>query len=533
MGKYRLLVFLTVAAIFILSTLLAGCGRKPMDKHLRYSVGAEPQTVDPRKSTGSPEATIEAQIFEGLTALDRYDHPIPAAAQRWDISPDEMKYTFFLRESAKWSNGDPVTAKDFVFAWRSALDPNLASGYAYQLYYLKNGEAYNKGLATAEQIGVKAIDDHTLEVTLEKPTAYFLSLLAFHTYYPVHRSTAQSNEKWAAKVQTIIGNGPFKMTKWVHNSKIEFERNEYYWDAAKVKSNKLTFILTENSATELALFENGLIDMGNNPPISEISRLIKEDHLQIHPYLGTYFYCFNVTKPPFDDPKIRKAFSLVIDREAIIKNVVRGQQKAALGWVPFGLPDAKADDDFRLVGGDLLKDKDVETAKTLLSSAGYPDGQNLPPITLLYNTSESHKAVAEAIQEMWRKNLGVNVSLVNQEWKVFLSSRHRGDYQVSRHGWLGDYADPMTFLDMFTSDSGNNDAQYKNSDYDKLITLAKKTSNPTLRLQALHTAEKMLLDDAVIAPIYFYTQLTMVTPHVKGYTHSVLGVTYFKEAYLE
>lgn len=533
MGRRSLPVLLILIAVCILSALFTGCNGKQVDKHLRYSVGAEPQTLDPRKSTGSPEAIIEAQIYEGLTTLDHQAHPIPAAAQQWDVSPDGTKYIFFLRENAKWSNGDPVTSHDFVYAWQSALDPNLASEYAYQLYYLKNGEAYNKGMATAEQLGVKAIDDHTLEVTLEKPTAYFLSLLAFHTYYPVHRLTVQSNEKWAAKAQTIIGNGPFKITKWVHNSKIEFERNEHYWDAAKVKSNKLTFVLTENSATELALFENGLIDMGNNPPISEISRLTKENKLQIQPYLGTYFYCFNVTKPPFDNPKIRKAFSLSIDRQSLIKNVVRGQQTAALGWVPFGLPDAKASEDFRLVGGDLLKDNDLETAKALLASAGYPDGQTLPPVTLIYNTSEAHKAIAEAIQEMWKKNLGINVALANQEWKVFLTSRHKGDYQISRHGWLGDYADPMTFLDMFTSDSGNNDAQYKNPDYDKLITLAKNTSDPSLRITALHTAEKMLLDDAVIAPIYFYTNVTMVTPHVKGYVRSVLGVIYFKEAYLE
>ena len=217
----------------------------------------------------------------------------------------------------------------------------------------------------------------------------------------------------------------------------------------------MEFFLTDSASTELAMFENNQIDMGSNPPVAEFPRLLKEGKLKIYPYLGTYFYCFNVAKPPLDNVKVRRALVLAIDRDAIIKNITKGEQQVALAWVPYGLPDAKAGDDFRRTGGDYFQDHDIAAAKRLLTEAGYPDGAGLPPITLIYNTSEGHKAIAEAIQEMWKKNLGVNITLTNQEWKVFLSTRSKGDYQVARHGWIGDYADPMTFIDLFESGGGN------------------------------------------------------------------------------
>lgn len=524
--------FALLLLMIITMTLTSCSGKPPAVKHIRYAVGAEPQTLDPRKSTGTPEANIEAQLYEGLTSLAS-NIPLPAAAERWEVSADGLVYTFQLRANAKWSNGDPVTARDFEFAWKSALDPKLASEYAYQLYYLKNGEAYNKGTASAADIGVKALSDHTLQVTLEQPTAYFLSLVAFHTYYPVHQASVEKNDKWAGDAKTIISNGPFKMINWIHNNKIELAKNEHYWDAAKVKMNNLDFILTENGSTELAMFENNQLDMGGNPPVPEIPRLLKEGKLQITPFLGTYFYCFNTTKAPFDNPKVRKALTLAIDRHSIIKNIAQGEQQPALAWVPTGLSDVAPTQDFRATGGNFFKDNDIAAAKQLLAEAGYPDGQGFPAVTLIYNTSESHKAIAEAIQEMWKKNLGIQINLANQEWKVFISSRHNGDYQIARHGWIGDYADPMTFIDMFTSDSGNNNAQYHNSAYDALVKTAKTTTDPVTRMKAMHDAEKLLMEDAVVMPIYFYTKLALVKPTVKGYTSSILGMVYLKEAYLE
>ncbi len=525
-----------IIAIFA-ATILTGCftatKQKSSEKSLRYSVGAEPQTLDPRKSTGLPEATIQAQIFEGLTALSSTDLPVPAASERWTISPDGKTYIFSLRSNGRWSNGDPVTAHDFYYAWTTALSPALASEYAYQLYYIKNGEAFNKGDVPVEALGIKVINDLTLEVTLEYPTAYFLSLVSFHTYYPVHKKIVETNPNWATDPKTVVGNGPFVLTNWIHNSKLEFAKNNFYYDINKVKLDKLEFIITESAATELALFENNQLDIGDNPPPNEFPRLMKENKLTISPYLGTYFFSFNVTKAPFDDVRVRKAFSMAIDRESIIQNITKGQQRPALAWVPYGLPDSNPSQDFRETGGNYLKNNDIPTARKFMTEAGYPEGRGFPEVTLIYNTNEMHKAIAEAVQEMWKKNLGVSITLTNQEWKVFLDNRHKGFYQIARHGWIGDYADPMTFIDMFMSDSGNNDAQYKNPAYDKLVKVAKLSNDPAERMTAMHDAEKILFEDAVIAPVYFYTRLMMVKPNIKGYSRSVLGTLNFKEAYIE
>jgi oligopeptide transport system substrate-binding protein len=533
MLRTKLLALTLVLAIAVAAA--AGCmtAKKPAGKYLRYSAGTEPETLDPRKSTGSPEAIIEAQIFEGLTVLSAKDTPAAAVAEKWDVSADGLTYTFRLRTSARWSNGDPVTARDFEYAWKSALDPAFGAKYAYQLYYLKNGENYNKGKATADSVGVKALDDHTLLVTLEKPTPYFLTLTAFHTYYPVHRATAAANDNWAADPKTLVGNGPFKVISWIHNSKIEFAKNDFYWDAAKVKMARMEFVLTDSAATELNMFENNQIDMGGNVPPSEIPRLLKEGKLRIEPLLATYFFCFNVTRAPFDNVKVRKAFTLAIDRAAIVKNVTRSGQQPAMAWVPPGLADAAAGSDFRQAGGNYFADNDVAAARRLLAEAGHPGGRGLPPVTLIYNTSEGHKAIAEAVQEMWRKNLGVNVAIANQEWKVFINARTKGDYQIARHGWTGDYLDPMTFIDMFTADSGNNDPQYRNPVYESLVRRAKESNDQKVRMRLMHQAEKLLMDDAVIAPVYYYTNAVLVKPSVKGYVRSITGIFLFKEAYLE
>lgn len=531
--RTKFLVFALIIAL--LSTAAAGCltARKSSGKVLRYSAGTEPETLDPRKSTGSPEAICEAQIYEGLTTLAAGDIPAAATAEKWEISADGLTYTFHLRANARWSNGDPVTAHDFEYSWKSTLSPALGAKYAYQLYYLKNGESYNKGQATADAVGVKALDDRTLQVVLEKPTPYFLTLAAFHTYYPVHRVTAAANDNWAADPKTLVGNGPFRVTSWVHSSMLEFAKNEFYWDAVRVKMAKMEFALTDSATTELNMFENNQLDMGGNVPNNEIPRLLKEGKVKVFPLLATYFYTFNVTRPPFDNVKVRKAFTLAIDRAAIVKNVTLAGQQPALAWVPPGLADAAPGSDFRKTGGDFFADNDAASARRLLAEAGYPDGRGLPPVTLIYNTSEGHKAIAEAVQEMWRKNLGVNVAIANQEWKVFINARTKGDYQLARHGWTGDYLDPMTFIDMFTADSGNNDPQYRNPAYEELVSRAKESNDQAVRMRLMHEAERLLMDDAVIAPVYYYTNTVLVKPNVKGYMRSVMGVIYFKEAYLE
>jgi len=525
-----------IISMLILGLVVAGCGwfgGKPEAKQLRYAVGAEPETLDPRKSTSIAASNIEAQVFEGLTSIDSNNMPIPGAAERWEVSPDGLKYTFYLRQNAKWSNGDPVTAHDFEYAWKSTLDRELASSYAYQLFYIKNGEDYNAGKVSADQVGVKAIDDYTLEVNLEKPTPYFLSLVSFHTYYPVNKKVATANPKWSDDASTFIGNGPFKFASWVHENKIELVKNDQYWDVAKVKLSGMELILVDSNSTVMTMFENGQLDMAENPPNTEVPRLEREGKIKSMPFLGTYFYTFNVKRPPFDNVKVRKAFSLAVNRQDIVTRVLQGGQKAALALVPYGVPDVAPGEDFRVKGGDYIADNDVAKAQQLLSEAGYPGGKGLPPVVLLFNTSDNNKTLAEAVQEMWKKNLGVNVELSNQERKVFNDNLDNHNFQLSRNEWVGDYADAMTFIELFESDNGNNDPGYSNPAYDELVRTAKTSNDQTVRMAAMHNAEKILLDDAVIVPIYFYTNPVLVSNNVKGYTRTVLGVIYLKEAYVE
>lgn len=524
-------------AILLSTGFMAGCGKetaKPVAKPFRIANGAEPETLDPRKAIGVPEGIVLRQLFEGLATQDAKGNPIAGVAEKWEVSPDGLTFKFFIRNTAKWSNGDPVTAQDFEYAWKKVLDPKFASKYADQLYYIKNGEAFNKGKASIEEVGVKALNDTTLEVKLEKPTPYFVFLTSFFTYFPVHKKTDEANPQWHSDPKTFVGNGPFKITNWSHNSKIDLVKNDHYWNKGVVKLNNVEINLSDNRKTLLDMFENNQLETVEvSPPLAEIPRLQKDNKLKILPYIGTYYYCINVQKAPFDNDKVRKAFSLALDRAAIVAAVTKGGEKPALAWTPYGLPDAKAGEDFRTVGGDYFKDKDIETAKKLLAEAGYPDGKGLPEITLLYNTSDEHKVIAEAVQEMWKKNLGVTVNLTNQEWKVYLQTRAKGDYQLARSAWIGDYLDPMTYIDTLTGGNGNNHTRWANSEYDKLVKQAQSTLDPAIRMKAMHDAEKILMSDMPVIPIYFYTSKIMEKNHVKGVIRDALGAVYLREAYIE
>ena len=511
--------------------LMSGCGDEAMtDDTVRYALEAEPATLDPAKSTALAESNVELALFEGLTRLDDKEQPQPAAAKSWDVSPDGTEYTFHLRDDLKWNDGTPLTAHDFEYAWKRVLDPQTASENAYMMYPLKNGEEYFKQEVSADEVGVKALDDKTLYVKLKAPITYFLNLTAFHAYYPVPKHVVEKDpEIWAAN-DKIVSNGPFKLTHWIHSNQLQFEKNDLYWDKDKVKLANMQWPISESQSTRVSMVESGQANITVEPPISEEARLKQEGLYKVTPYLGAYYYSFNTAKAPFDNPKVRKAFSMAVDREKLVNNVVKGDKKPAYAWVPPGLTDPVTGKDFREEGGDFVK-YDPEKARQLLAEAGYPNGEGLPEITILYNTNEMHKAVAEVIQSMWKENLGVNVELQNQETKVYLDARNQGNFQIARASWIADYADPMTFMDVYLDE--NNDGQYHNPAYNALVLKAQSTNDQAVRMKAMHDAEKILMDDDVVLPIYYTTQPYIVQPYVQGYKWSVLGTIDFKETYID
>lgn len=524
----------SLALLFVFLLLvasLAGCtGKKDDEMVIRYNVGTEPETMDVHLSTGIPEATIMLQIYEGLTRMNALGQPQAALAKSWDISEDKTEYTFHLREST-WANGEAVTAHDLVWSWKRALDPELAADYAYMLYPILGAEAYNAGEGSADDIGIEAVDDLTLKVKLVGPTPYFLSLVSFKTYYPVYKKNVEADpESWHLSVETTVGNGPFKMVKWAEN-KMEFVPNEKYWDAGAVKADRLIFSMVENASTELTMFENGELHMTNTVPGQEIPRLKSMPELHIFPYLGTYYYIFNLEKAPFDDIRVRKALAMAIDRKAIVENVTQGGQLPAFAFVPPGIPEPNGSD-FRDKGGDYFEE-DLAKAKELLAEAGYPNGEGFPAFEILYNTSEGHKLIAEAIQEMWKKNLGItNVTLTNQEWGTYLQSRDEGAFTVARAGWIGDYNDPNTFLDMWTTGNGNNNSRFSNAEYDRLVAECLVEGNMSTRNDKLHRLEDIFMEEMPIIPIYYYTLPAMVSEKLKGYSSIIIGGVDFKTAYI-
>lgn len=529
-------LFLLLASLIIV-ILASGCGgtkqaeKGTKDQLIRYNVCTEPETLDPAKATGVPDGTIMLQLFDGLTRYDEKQEIKPAIAESWQVSADGLTYTFKLRD-AKWSNGEPIKAQDFVFSWLRALAPETASEYAYQLFYVKGAEDYNSGSGKKEDVAIKALDDKTLQVTLEKPAPQFLGLTAFYTLYPVYEKNVLAGDNWFTDPAKYISNGPFKMVSWDHNQKIVLEKNLSYWDAANVKLNKLEIYLIDAVDTGFNMFNTGQLDFQDEVPVQEIAAMKDKKELQIAPDASIYFYRFNVTRRPFDDVRVRKALAMAIDRKQLVDNVLMAGEKPALAFVPFGFKDADGKD-FRQNTGNLF-DENLAEAKKLLAEAGYPEGQGFPRATILFNTNENHKKIAEAIQQMWKKNLGIEVSMQNTEWQVYLDREKSSDYEIARAGWSPDYLDPMSFIDMFVTKGGNNKTGWGNDEYDRLVAEANSTSDQKARMEAMHQAEKILMDEMPVMPVYFYTNASLIKESVKNVIIPPFGFyADFKYAYVE
>lgn len=483
----------------------------------RINNGAEPESIDPVVVTGVPEGRIMMNLFEGLYANDpKTLDPVPGVAQRHTLSKDGKVYTFYLNPAAKWTNGRQVTADDFVYSWERMLNPKSGAKYAQQLYYLRNGEAYNKGQVTDfKQVGVKAVNPTTLEVTLERPTAYFLFLTTFHALYPVPKEAVEQHGKDWTKPGKIVSNGPFRMVEWVPQQSMVLEKNPTYWDARTVVLDRVVFNPTDDMNTSVKMFAAGETDwVAGTMSAAQVDQWRNRPEYYAEPYLGTYYFRFNTTRPPFNDARVRKAFSMAIDRETLTQRVTRAGEIPWSGFVPKSMPK------YQSVKG---VDYDPAGAKKLLAEAGYPDGKGLPPVELVYNTNELHRSVTQAVQQMWKQHLGVDVQLTNVEWKVYLNRQKELDYSITRAGWIGDYVDPNTFLDMWVTGGGNNQTGWSNPKYDQHIRQAAETADPEQRMKILQQAETILVRDEVpIAPLWTYVGKGLVNRKFDGWHGNIL-----------
>ncbi len=504
---------------------LTGCGQREAaveGKILEYGNGTEPQDIDPHIVTGVSEHRIITALFEGLvTDHSSGEGVAPGVAERWDTSDDGLTWTFHLRADARWSNGDPVTASDFVRSFQRILTPALAAEYAYKLHHLVGAEAFNRGeLADFSQVGATALDDRTLHLRLKHRVPYLLEALKHYSWFPVHIPTLERfgalDRKGTAWTRpgNLVGNGPFVLENWLPNQKITVTRSPTYWDAATVKLDGIAFHAIDNADAEERLFRTGRLHVTGTVPTARIDtyRAESPERLRIDPYFGTYYYRFNTTRPPLDDVRVRRALALSIDRELLISSILRAGQEPAYHFTPPS-PDFTARS--RLL-------TDIAEARRLLAEAGYPDGRGIRPLEIHYNTSEAHQQIAEAIQQMWKRDLGIDVTLRNEEWKVYLTTQDSLAYDITRSAWIGDYPDPHTFLDMWVKDGGNNDTGYANPDYDRLLARALAAPDEAARLETYQQLEEILARDVPFAPIYFYKRVYLLSPKVKNWIPTLL-----------
>lgn len=545
-SKLKKICAIALAATLGLS-VLAGCSSKKADKaasaskqELVYNLGSDPKTLDPGLNESVDGAIVAVNAFEGLAKLDDKDKAIPGQAEKWEVSDDKLTYTFHLKKDLKWSNGDPLKASDFEYAWKRVLNPETASVYSFQLLYIKGAQAYNEGKGSVDQVAIKATDDNTLVVTLESPCPYFLELTASPTYMPLNQKVVEANKDWAKDAKTLVSNGPFKFTDYKIKDQIVLEKNENYTDKDKVKLNKITMKMVTENTSAWASYKSGQFDMVDSVPTSEIVKAVQDKTATTFPNLGVQYVDINVSEKAKEiDPeaakvlsnvKFREALSNAIDRKAIVENVLKAGQTPAFSFVPVGINDPD--------GKDFASKKyfepqgDIEKAKKLLAEAGYPDGQGLPKLTILYNPEGGNGEVFQAIQDMWKK-IGVNVELQTQEWKVFQSTRNAKKYQIARGAWSGDYSDPMTFIDLFDSKSPSNEVGYNNPKYDQLVRAAKTEVDAKKRFDLMRQAEDILMADMPIIPLYYATYTKGIKDYVKGVRVSPLGFVFFDRASIE
>lgn len=528
--------------IALCSLLVAACTKREtlVETGTRNGIlyvgnGAEPESVDPHVLNAYTDQRLEAALFEGLCALDeKSSQPAPGAAERWESSDDGLTWTFHLRAGLQWSNGEPLTADDFVQSWRRNLAPAFASAYAYLLFPIKNAEAFNAGKITdPATLGLAAPDTRTVVITLERPTPYLPVLTAATPWYPINPRvvakfgglTDRANP-WT-RPGNLVGNGPFVLKEWTPGSRLVVEKNHRYWDATAVRLNGIVFYPIENPDVEERNFRAGQLHLTNNLPLSKIPAYragADAARLRTDLFLQTLFIRFNVTKPPLDNPKLRRALSLAIDRETISRTLLHGSRAPADHFVP---PSTAGYDSRAHVPAQF------DEARRLLAAAGYPGGAGLPVFELQVRNDELQPKIVEAVQAMWQRELGVRVSIALLEQKVTIANQQALDYTIGVNGWVADFADPVTFLDLFVTGGGNNWTGWGDPAYDRLIAAAARTVDPQQRFDLFQQAEALLLEQAPVAPLVFGARNFLIQPSVKGWEPAPVGIYQYKKVYLQ
>jgi ABC-type oligopeptide transport system substrate-binding subunit len=496
-----------------------GSTTPPRDNVLHFNLGAEPEYIDPGLAVGQPDGRVCRILFEGVTREDpKTLDPLPGQAYRWDISDDRRTYTFHLRPGLVWSDGTPITAEDFRWSWLRVIDPKTTSRYAGLFAPIENAEAFNQGtIQDRDSVGIHTPDDSTLIVLLKAPTAYFLHLTQYYTFLPCPRAAIEKHGDQWTRIENVVNNGPYLLSYWHQNDRFEFVKNPRYWDAAHVRLDGIVAYTIEDLNTSTNLYKAGELDW--NPsgyiPSPFIPYLRDYADFRHGRYQGTYFYSMNVTRKPLDNVWVRRALNLAVDRDAIANDLLKRSRDPWGLLCPSGYPGYTPPPPLTF---------DPNKARECLARAGYPGGKGFPKIEILFNTSEDHRRIAEAIQAMWRRELQIDVELSNQEWGSYLKATTDLKYDIARRSWIGDYLDPNTFLSMWITGDGNNRSGWSNRTYDTLIHDASLEADPGKRMQILRDAEALLLSDGPVIPVYHYSTNELVKPYVRGIYRTPLDV---------
>lgn len=504
------------------------------EKQLAVQIGPNPETIDPALNSAIDGANMILHAFETLLTVDKDGQIAPGQAETYETSEDGLTWTFHLRDGLKWSDGTDLTANDFVYSWKRVCDPELAAPYADTVLSMVEGfgEAIEGNL---DALNVTAPDDKTFVVQLANPCPYFASLAAFATLSPVQEATVEANgDAWAIAPETYVSNGPFYVTEWVPDSHIVMSKNPNYWDADAIKLDSIKFVLMEDANAAYSAYQTGEILFAKTIPTEEIPTLSQGDEFFVEPIIGTYYISMNDQKEPFTNALVRKALSLAIDREYVANTLMQGTYSPAYNFMGPGWVDTdgsvfmdNANNGEPYISSDY--EANLAEAKELLAEAGYPDGEGLPSLTYSTNDQGYHKAVAEYLQSAW-KELGITLDVEVVEWSSFTPMRRAGDYEISRNGWVGDYADPSNMLELMYSSNGNNDGKYSNEAFDAAIEKSRVTVDTAERSAALHEAEDIMMEDMSCIPVAYYNDYWLQSPKITGSWHSAYGYWYFMYA---